>query len=47
MLTGDVHSAGHNRVNGIVRLFDDWYRLYDVQPTDKLYLKPEDRVKIW
>lgn len=46
-LTGDVHSAGHNRVNGIVRLFDDWYRLYDVQPTDKLYLAPADRVKIW
>ena len=43
----DIHSAGHNRVNGIVRLFDDWYRLYDVKPTDKLYLAPEDRVKIW
>ncbi len=43
----DEHSAGHNRVNGIVRLFDDWYRLYDVQPEDKLYLKPKDRVKIW
>ena len=46
-LYNDIHSAGHNRVNGIVRLFDDWYRLYDVQPTDKLYLKPEDRVMIW
>lgn len=46
-LHNDVHSAGHNRVNGIVHLFDDWYRLYDVQPTDKLYLAPEDRVKIW
>ena len=43
----DEHSAGHNRVNGIVRLFDDWYRLYDVKPTDKLYVAPEDRVKIW
>ena len=43
----DPHSAGHNRVNGIVRLFDDWYRLYDVKPTDKLYVAPEDRVKIW
>ena len=43
----DVHSAGHNRVNGIVRLFDDWYRLYDVRPTDKLYVAPENRVKIW
>lgn len=43
----DVHSVNHNRVNGMMRLQDDWYRLYDVQPTDKLYLAPEDRVKIW
>ena len=43
----DVHSANHNRVNGMMRLQDDWYRLYDVQPTDKLYLAPKDRVKIW
>ena len=43
----DDHSAGHNRVNGMMRLQDDWYRLYDVKPTDKLYLAPEDRVKIW
>ena len=43
----DSHSAGHNRINGIARLIDDWYRLYDVKPTDKLYLAPEDRVKIW
>lgn len=43
----DSHSAGHNRVNGIARLIDDWYRLYDVKPSDKLYVAPEDRVKIW
>lgn len=43
----DSHSAAYNRVNGIVRLFDDWYRLFDVKPTDALYLAPEDRVKIW
>lgn len=43
----DNHSAPHNRVNGIVRLFDDWYRLFNVQPGDKLYLAPEDRLKIW
>ena len=43
----DNHSANHNRVNGMMRLQDDWYRLYDVKPTDKLYLAPEDRVKIW
>ena len=43
----ETHSANHNRINGIVRLFDDWYRLFDVKPTDKLYLAPEDRVRIW
>lgn len=43
----DVHSVGHNRVNGIARLFDEWYRLFDVRPTDKLYLPPADRVRIW
>ena len=43
----DDHSAAHNRVNGMMRLQDDWYRLYDVKPTDKLYVAPQDRVKIW
>ncbi len=42
----DVHSIPQNRVNVIVTLFDDWYRLFNV--TDgKLYLAPEKRVKIW
>ena len=42
----DVHSIPQNRVNGIVTLFDDWYRLFNV--TDgKLYLAPEKRVQIW
>jgi predicted metalloendopeptidase len=43
----DNHSLNHVRVNGMMRLQDDWYRLYDVKPTDKLYLAPEQRVKIW
>jgi predicted metalloendopeptidase len=43
----DAHSANHNRVNGIARLIDDWYDLFGVQPGDKLYVKPADRVKIW
>ena len=44
---GDIHSVFHNRINGMMRLQDDWYRLYDVKPTDKLYLTPEQRVRIW
>ena len=43
----DTHSIPHNRINGMARLQDDWYRLFDVKSTDKLYLAPQDRVKIW
>ena len=46
-LKTDVHSANHNRVNGVVRLIDDWYDLFGVMPGDKLYVAPADRVKIW
>jgi len=34
-------------VNGVVRNVDAWYAAFGVQPTDMLYLKPEDRVHIW
>ena len=43
----DPHSPAPFRVNGVVRNMDDWYAAFDVQPTDALYLKPEDRVHIW
>ena len=43
----DEHAADHVRVNGISRLIDDWYTLFGVEPGDELYVKPEDRVKIW
>ena len=43
----DEHSSSMNRVNGISRLFDDWYNLFGVEPGDKLYVTPADRVKIW
>jgi len=46
-LRTDAHSATVNRVNGVVRLLDDWYTLFGVEPADKLYVAPVDRVKIW
>jgi len=30
-----------------VRNMDAWYKAFDVQPGDKLYLPPEARVSIW
>ncbi|MBV8495227.1 MAG: M13 family metallopeptidase [Gammaproteobacteria bacterium] len=43
----DVHSPDNFRVNGALPNVDAWYQAFDVQPGDKLYLKPEDRVRIW
>ena len=42
----DTHSIAINRINGIVTLFDDWYRLFNVTGGE-LYLAPEQRVRIW
>ncbi len=41
------HSPPKYRINGVVRNFDEWYRAFDVKPGDKLYLPPEQRVRIW
>jgi putative endopeptidase len=46
-LLTDPHSPGVYRVNGVVRNVDAWYAAFGVQPTDELYLKPEDRVHVW
>ena len=43
----DVHSPGEFRVNGVVRNVDAWYEAFGVKPGDKLYLPPEQRVRIW
>jgi predicted metalloendopeptidase len=41
------HSLPRERVNGIVTNTDDWYDLFEVKTTDKLYLAPENRIRIW
>lgn len=41
------HSPGKYRVNGVVRNVDAWYKAFNVQPGDKLYLPPDKRVHIW
>lgn len=47
LLLVDPHSPTQYRVNGIVRNFDEWYRAFGVKPGDKLYLPPEQRIRIW
>jgi putative endopeptidase len=43
----DPHSPPEFRVNGVVRNVDAWYRAFNIQPGDRLYLAPEQRVHIW
>ncbi len=43
----DPHSPPEWRVNGIVRNVDAWYAAFNIQPGDRLYLPPEQRVRIW
>ena len=46
-LTVDPHSPPMARANGAPHNIDAWYSAFDVKPGEKLYLAPEDRVKIW
>lgn len=42
----DAHSPAEFRAD-IVRNSDAWYKAFDVQPGEKLYLPPDERVRIW
>ncbi|WP_306591316.1 M13 family metallopeptidase [Geothrix sp. 21YS21S-4] len=45
-LTTNEHTPGFLRPN-VVRNLDAWYDTFSVKPGQALYLKPEDRIKIW
>ena len=45
-LITDPHSPSQYRAD-TVRNFDQWYAALRPEPTGKIYLAPEDRVKIW
>ena len=43
----DPHSPDYLRAFAPLTNIDSWYKAFDVKEGDKLYRKPEDRVKIW
>lgn len=45
-ITADTHPPGEYR-SDIVRNIDAWYKAFNVAPGDRLYVRPEDRVRIW
>ncbi len=46
-VVSDPHSPGEFRANGTVRNMDEWYDAFAVKPTAKLFLPPDQRVRIW
>jgi putative endopeptidase len=46
-VVSDPHSPRPYRVNGPARNIDAWYTAFGVKEGEALYLKPEDRVRIW
>ena len=46
-VVSDPHSPRQFRVNGPVRNIDAWYELFGVKPDAKLFVKPDERVRIW
>ncbi|MBD3666569.1 MAG: M13 family metallopeptidase [Kangiella sp.] len=43
----DPHSPSEFRANGTVMNMPEFHEAFDVKPGDKMYLKQEERVKIW
>jgi putative endopeptidase len=46
-ITTDPHSPEMYRVNGPASNFDPFYAAFNIQPGDKMYVKPEERAHIW
>ncbi len=46
-MASDTHPIGYLRINCLVQQFEEFYKTYDVQPGDGMYLAPEDRLQIW
>jgi len=46
-VVSDPHSPAYYRVNGTIRNIGGWYDAWNIQPGDKLYVAPAERVDIW
>lgn len=46
-LLTDVHAPAKERVNGPMPNVDAWYKAFNVTPNNKLYIAPNDRVRVW
>lgn len=47
LIVTDPHSPAEFRTIGAPVNMDAWYAAFNIKPGDKLYKKPEDRIRIW
>lgn len=47
LIKTDPHSPAMYRANGPLRNNDAWYKAFNVQPGEAMYIAPEQRVRIW
>ncbi len=47
LLSVDVHGPSTLRANIPPRNFEEWYSVFDVTETDRMYIAPEKRIVIW
>jgi predicted metalloendopeptidase len=45
-ITTDTHAPGEYRTD-TVRNVDAWYDAYKIAPNDRLYVKPDARIRVW
>lgn len=43
----DRHAPPEIRVNNIVSQFDEFYEVFDIQVSNKLYIPPEERIRVY
>ncbi len=46
-LASDEHAPAKVRVNGVLSVTDAFYEAFDLKPGDKMYVAPENRVKLF
>lgn len=47
VVSQDSHPLPFLRTNATVQQFDEFYKAFDIQPGDGMYLAPEKRVAVW
>ena len=47
LMASDPHSPDKARVDVVLPNVDGWYQAWNIKPGDKLYLPPDQRVRIW